>query len=77
MVAFFGDLKMLGGTPDKTKLLLAYFAPCLAAGSLVVIFWGCAIAIGRSIAVIRKTDNGYGVADAVGDYFFMVTDTIG
>ena len=70
VLAFFGDSKALNPQTDRSELMLAYFAPCLVAGSLVVFFWGCTIAIGQAFAVARKTDYGYGIADAVGDYFF-------
>jgi hypothetical protein len=70
VVAFFGDSKALNPQADRSELMLAYFAPCLFAGVVVVIFWGLTIGVGQILAVVRKTDSGYGVADAVGDYFF-------
>jgi hypothetical protein len=70
VVAFFGDVNALDSTAKKPQLLLAYFAPCLVAGSLIVILWGCFIGIGRSFARLKKEDYGYATGDALGDYFF-------
>lgn len=70
VVSFFGDVKALDPDAKKPLLLLSYFAPCLAAICLIVVIWGCVVGIGRLVATIRKNDNGYGIGDAVGDYFF-------
>ena len=71
VVAFLGDTKALDPNAKKVQVLLAYFAPCLIMALLVVAAWGFIIGIERIGAVIVKNNFGYGIGDALGDYFFF------
>src|SRR4051794_24120999 len=69
--AFLGDTKALDPDAKKVQVLVAYFGSCLIAALLVIVAWGCIIGIGRLIAIASRRNFGYGVEDALGDYFFF------
>jgi hypothetical protein len=69
--AFIGDIKAADPDAKRVQVLLAYFGPCLAAALSTVLVWGIVVTIERSVATVRRRDCGYGIVDAVGDYFFF------
>ena len=69
--AFLGDTKALDPDAKKIQVLLAYFGPCLIAALVVIVSWGCIIGIGRLGAVVLGENFGYGIENALGDYFFF------
>jgi hypothetical protein len=69
-IALIGDVKELDPDARKPLVLFWYFLLFLAAVVAIVGTWGIVVTIQRTAAWIRRLDFGYGLTDAVGDYFF-------
>jgi hypothetical protein len=70
LVLVIGDVKSLDPDVKRPLLLVFYFVPFLTMSILVIGFWGVVVGTERIVAVRRGADYGYGVSDALGDYFY-------